>query len=87
MLLVDNGRVTLVGNSNRGLVPGSTGTNSPQTVSVINTAAALAHQPATVAAVLAGLFPRDLSYDQTAGQVMLANFNSDAVEEFPVPGA
>jgi DNA-binding beta-propeller fold protein YncE len=87
LLLVDNGRVALVGNSNRGLVPGSTGTNSPQTVSVINTAAALAHRPATVAAVLAGLFPRDLSYDQTAGQVMLANFNSDTVEEFPVPGA
>ena len=58
LLLVDNGRVALVGNSNRGLVPGSTGTNSPQTVSVINTAAALAHQPATVAAVLASLFPR-----------------------------
>ena len=82
-----NGRVALVGNSNRGLVPGSTGTNSPQTVSVINTAAALAHRPATAAAVQAGLFPRDLSYDQTAGQVMLANFNSGTVEEFPVPGA
>ena len=33
------------------------------------------------------LFPRDLSYDQTAGQVMLANFNSGTVEEFPAPGA
>ena len=31
--------------------------------------------------------PPDLSYDQTAGQVMLANFNSGTVEEFPAPGA
>jgi hypothetical protein len=37
--------------------------------------------------VPAGLFPRDLSFDQATGQVMLANFNSGTVEEFPVPGA
>ena len=67
-------------------MPGSTANNSPQTVSVINTAAALTHRPATAAAV-PGLSPRDLSYHQTAGQIMLANFNSGSVEEFPVPGA
>jgi hypothetical protein len=38
-------------------------------------------------AVPAGLFPRDLSFDQATGQVMLANFNSGTVEEFPVPGS
>jgi DNA-binding beta-propeller fold protein YncE len=87
LLLVDNGRVALVGNSNRGLVADSQGTNGPQTVSIIDTAAALAHRPATTGAVPAGLFPRDLSFDQATGQVMLANFNSGTVEEFPVPGA
>ncbi len=85
LLLVDNGRVALVGNSNRGLVPDSQGTNGPQTVSIIDTAAALAHRPATTGAVPAGLFPRDLSLDQATGQVMLGNFNSGTVEEFPVP--
>ncbi len=59
----------------------------PQTVSIIDTAAALAHRPATIGAVPAGLFPRDLSLDQATGQVMLANFYSGTVEEFPVPGA
>jgi DNA-binding beta-propeller fold protein YncE len=86
LLLVDGGRLALVGNSNRGLVPG-TGTGVPQTVSVINTAAALAHRSALVGAVPAGLFPRDLTLDQGTGQVLLGNFNSATVEEFPVPAA
>jgi DNA-binding beta-propeller fold protein YncE len=86
LLLVDDGRVVLVGNSNRGLVPG-TGTDVQQTVSIINTAAALAHRPALMGAVPAGLFPRDLTFDQATGQVLLGNFNSGTVEEFPVPAA
>jgi DNA-binding beta-propeller fold protein YncE len=86
LLLVDDGRVALVGNSNRGLVPG-TGTDVQQTVSIINTAAALAHRPALMGAVPAGLFPRDLTFDQATGQVLLGNFNSGTVEEFPVPAA
>lgn len=86
LLLVDDGRLALVSNSNRGLVPG-TGSAVPQTVSVINTAAALAHRPAVVGAVPAGLFPRDLALDQATSQVLLANFSSGTIEEFPVPKA
>jgi DNA-binding beta-propeller fold protein YncE len=86
LLLVDHGHLALVGNSNRGLVPG-TGTDVPQTVSVINTVAALAHRSAVLGAVPAGLFPRDLTLDQSTGQVLLGNFNSGTVEEFPVPTA
>jgi hypothetical protein len=86
LLLVDHGHLALVGNSNRGLVPG-TGTDVPQTVSVINTVAALAHRSALIGAVPTGLFPRDLALDQATGQVMLGNFNSATVEEFPVPTA
>jgi hypothetical protein len=37
--------------------------------------------------VPAGLLPRDLTFDQATGQVLLGNFNSDTVEEFPVPAA
>jgi DNA-binding beta-propeller fold protein YncE len=84
LLLVDDGRLALVGNSNRGLVPG-TGSNVPQTVSVIDTAAALAHRPAVVGVLPAGLFPRDITLDAATGQVLLANFNSGTIEEFPVP--
>jgi 6-phosphogluconolactonase (cycloisomerase 2 family) len=86
LLLVDQGRLALVSNSNRGLVLG-TGSDVPQTVSIINTAAALAHRSALVGAVPAGLFPRDLTLDQATGQVLLGNFNSGTVEEFPVPAA
>jgi hypothetical protein len=62
LLLADDGRLALVANSNRGLVPG-TGSNARQTISVINTAAALAQRPAVVGTEPAGLFPRDLSFD------------------------
>ena len=84
LLLVDSGRLALVANSNRGLVPG-TGSNVPQSVSVVSTAAALAHRPALVGAVPTGLFPRDLTLDQATGEVLLGNFNSGTIEEFPVP--
>jgi DNA-binding beta-propeller fold protein YncE len=85
VLLADNGRIALVSNSNRGIVAGSTGANAPQTISVISTADALAHRTASIGAVQAGLFPRDLSYDPATGQVLLANYNSGTVEKLPFP--
>jgi DNA-binding beta-propeller fold protein YncE len=84
LVLVDGGRVALVANSNRGLVAGTGGTQ-PQTVSVVNTAAALDHRSALIGVVPAGLFPRDITFDQATGRVLLANFDSDSVEEFPAP--
>jgi DNA-binding beta-propeller fold protein YncE len=36
--LVDNGQIALVANSNRGLVPGSTGRDGPQVIDVVDTA-------------------------------------------------
>jgi DNA-binding beta-propeller fold protein YncE len=86
LVLADDGRVALVANSNRGLVAG-TGSLAPQTISIVSTTAALAGRPAVIGAVPAGLFPRDLSLDQATGQVMVGNFLSGAVEEFPVPKA
>jgi 6-phosphogluconolactonase (cycloisomerase 2 family) len=86
LALADNGRIALVGNSDRGLVPG-TGGNVPQTVAVVDTAAALAHKPALLGTVPAGVFPRDLSVDPASGQAFVANFNSGTIEEFPVPTA
>lgn len=86
LLLVDDGRLAPVANSNRGLVPG-TGSDTSQTVTVINTAAALARRPAVLGVVPAGLFARDLTFDQATGQVLLGNFVSRTIEEFPVPRA
>ncbi len=86
LALADNGRIALVANSNRGLVPG-TSNDATQTISVISTVAALAHRPALIGAVRAGLFPRDLSYDPATGQVLLANFNSGSIELFHLPPA
>ncbi len=83
LLLADGGRIALVANSNRGLVQG-TGGDVPQTVSVIRTAPALGKRPALIGAVPAGLFPRDLTFDPATGEVLLANFSSDTVEEFRV---
>jgi DNA-binding beta-propeller fold protein YncE len=86
LLLVDDGDLALVGNSNRGIVAG-TATNVPQVVSLVNTVAALGHRSALLGAVPAGLFPRDLTLDQATGQVLLGNYSSGTVEQFPVPAA
>ena len=40
-----------------------------------------------IGVVPAGLFPRDLSLDEATGQVMVGNFLSGSVEQFPVPKA
>jgi DNA-binding beta-propeller fold protein YncE len=86
LTLAGNGRVALVGNSNRFQVSG-TGSNALQTVSVINTAAALEHRSALVGTVPVGLFPRDLSVDPAINRVLVANYVSDSIEEFPERGA
>jgi len=78
--------VALVANSNRGLVTGTGGT-ADQTVSVISTAAALAGRPASLGAIAAGQFPRDLFLAPAADEVYLGNYSSGTIEEFPVPPA
>jgi 6-phosphogluconolactonase (cycloisomerase 2 family) len=75
-------KVSAVANANRGLVPGSAGTNAEQTVTAVNTQAALSHRPAVIGDITAGLFPRDLSFDPKTGWLLLANFNSDTIELF-----
>jgi DNA-binding beta-propeller fold protein YncE len=86
LALADDGRIALVGNSNRGLLPG-TSNDTSQSVSIISTAAALSHRPALIGAVPAGLFPRDLSYDPATGLALLANYITETVELFRVPSA
>lgn len=81
LLLLDHGKAALVGDSNRyGLVSGSGG-NGPQRISVVSTAAALSGRPAVVGSLPAGgLFPRDLGYDTTTGQLLVPDYGSQTVE-------
>ena len=80
LLLTSNGRYTLVANSSRFTDP-----NGPQTVSVINTTAALAGRPALIGTIPAGAFPRQFDYDSATGQVVLTNYDSNTIETFPPP--
>jgi DNA-binding beta-propeller fold protein YncE len=83
LLLLDRGRVALVGDSNRYQATG--GGSSPQ-ISVVSTADALARRPAVTGSLPAGgLFPRDLSYDQATGQLLVPDFKSSAVEVLRLP--
>lgn len=86
LLLVDGGRIALVGNSDRGLVAG-TASSRLQAVSVTDTDTALAHRPALIGSIPAGLFPRDISYDPATGQVLVANYISGDIELFRAPAA
>lgn len=85
LLLLDDGRAALVGNSNRGLVSGTTGRDGAQRISVVSTAEAFAGRPAVTGSLPAGLSPRDLGYDATTGQVLVANYHSGTVEFLRAP--
>ena len=85
LLLIDGGRVALVGDSNR-FQPGSGGRGSLPQISVVSTADALAHRPAVTGSLPAGgLFPRDLGYDPATGQVLVPDFKSGDVEVLRLP--
>lgn len=87
LALVDGGRLALVANSNRGLVPGSTGADNRQSVSVIDTGMALAHRRALIGNIRAGLFPRDLNVNPATRTVLLANFTSRTIQVFQEPSS
>jgi DNA-binding beta-propeller fold protein YncE len=80
LLLTGNDRYALVANSSRFTQP-----NSPQTVSVVDTAAALSGRSALVGSIPAGEFPRQFDYDPATRQVVLSNYGSDTVETFRSP--
>ncbi len=86
LLLLDGGRTALVGDSNRGLVPG-TGGGPVQRLSVVSTAAALAGRPAVTGSLPAGQFPRDIGYDAATGEVLVPDYISENVEITRAPTA
>jgi len=46
---------------------------------------ALAHRPALTGTIPAGQFARDLTIERATGQVLLANYSTGKIEEFPEP--
>jgi DNA-binding beta-propeller fold protein YncE len=85
LLLIDGGRVALVGDSNR-FQPGPGGRGSLPQISVVSTTDALAHRPAVTGSLPAGgLFPRDLAYDRATGQVLVPDFTSSDIEVLRLP--
>ncbi|HEX6527224.1 MAG TPA: hypothetical protein VF070_45530 [Streptosporangiaceae bacterium] len=80
VVLTDGGRFALTANSARFTAP-----NAPQTLSVVDTRAALAGRPALAGTIPAGMFPRELSYDPLSGKVLLSNYLSGSVEVFRFP--
>ncbi len=80
VVLTDGGRFALTADSARFTSP-----NTPQTVSVVNTRAALAGRPALAGTIPAGKFPREFGYDPITGEVILSNYLSNTVEVFRFP--
>lgn len=86
LLLLSNGSTALVGDSDRGLIPGTPVSAEPR-ISVVSTADALAGHPAVTGSLQAGQFPRDLGYDSSTGQVLVPNYISETVEFLHAPAS
>lgn len=72
---IDHGRRIVVANSNRFGGPRATGT-----LSVLDTAAALAGRPAVLGLIPAGSFPRQLAVEPGGGVLLVTNYASAQVE-------
>jgi DNA-binding beta-propeller fold protein YncE len=71
----DHGSRIIVADSNRFDASGA-----HAALTIINTRAALAHDPAVIASVPSGLFPREIAIDPRHDIALVANFGSDQLE-------
>jgi DNA-binding beta-propeller fold protein YncE len=79
LALVDNGRQVAVADSNRFAAPGA-----HSGLTVISTAAALAHRPATLGTIPAGSFPREMALEPNGDTLVVGNFGSQQLEAVAV---
>jgi DNA-binding beta-propeller fold protein YncE len=77
--LVDGDRIALVANSDR-----FSGSTAAQTVSIVDTAAALDGRPATLGTLQVGAFPREFGLSPRGDRVFLTNFGSKTVTTIDV---
>jgi DNA-binding beta-propeller fold protein YncE len=81
LALFDHGDRIIVADSNRFDTRGAR-----SSLTVLNARAALAHKPAVVATLRAGLFPREIAIDQRGNAALVTNFASNQLEIVPLRG-
>jgi len=80
LMLVRNGALVVVADSNRFALPGAT-----SDLSVVNVAAALAGQPADVGYIPAGMFPREMALEPDGRHLLVSNYASNQLEAISIP--
>ena len=75
LALVNGGREVVVANSNRLAAP-----TAPSNLTVVSTAAALAHRPAVLGTIAAGAFPRELALQPGRPTLLVGNYGSNQLE-------
>ncbi len=80
LALVDNGQLIVVADSNRFNARGR-----HSALTVLSTAAILAHRPAILGTLRAGLFPREMALEPNGQALLVNNFDSGNVEVVSLP--
>jgi DNA-binding beta-propeller fold protein YncE len=80
LAVVRNGAYVVVGNANRYAADQSVN----RTLSVIDTAKALAHQPASAGTIPAGSYPRQVTQSADGKTLFVSNYNSNTLEVIDV---
>lgn len=75
LALVDGGRDVVIADSNRSNVAGG-----DSALTVVDARAALAHHPAVLGTIAAGLFPREMSLEPNGHTLLVGNFASGQLE-------
>jgi DNA-binding beta-propeller fold protein YncE len=80
LAVIRDGAYVVVGNANRFAADQSVG----RTLSVIDAAKALAHQPASAGTIPAGSYPRQIAHSPDGKTLFVSNYNSNTLEVIDV---
>jgi DNA-binding beta-propeller fold protein YncE len=80
LMLVRNGSLLVVADSNRFAAAGAT-----SDLTVVNTAAALAGRPAVAGLIPAGQFPREMALEPDGQRLLVSNYQSGQLETVSIP--
>jgi DNA-binding beta-propeller fold protein YncE len=81
LALFDHGKRVIVADSNRFNAPGQ-----HAALTVVDTAAALAHRSSVIATIPSGMFPREMAVEPNGRTVLVGNFASSQLEVVDVRG-